>query len=53
MSSTKDSGSSYKNTKQPDKCPNSSDHKHAWVRKGSWPSTWQECKYCGNAEFFK
>lgn len=26
---------------------------HDWERKGSWPSTWGECKKCGATYFDK
>jgi len=27
-------------------CTKSKDGEHEWVLLGSWPSTWEECKFC-------
>lgn len=48
MSSIIDSGCAAKQAEEIRKtpCPKSKNGKHNWEDRGSWPSTWGECKNC-------
>lgn len=55
MSSIIDSGRSARDAERvrQSKCEKSKDGKHDWEDRGSWPSTWGECRYCGATYFDK
>ncbi len=55
MSSSVDSGYYAEKARKATEsfCPKSKDGKHQFVKHGSWPSTWFECKCCKHTEYSK
>ena len=55
MGSSMSSGHAAKVAQQvrASECPKAKDGKHDWEAKGSWPSTWGECRKCGDTYFDK
>jgi hypothetical protein len=55
MSSSRDVGGYTKDNYkiEQSKCKKTTNEKHVWIEKGSWPSTWRECEACKKAVFDK
>ena len=55
MSSSYDAGKTADDAlkTQQTKCPKSPNGEHAWEKHGQWPSTWEECRHCKIALFWK
>lgn len=55
MSSSLDAGyyadQAYREKQQD--CKNSPSKEHEWVKHGSWPSIWEECKHCKKKIYWK